>query len=349
MHYLILDTNVYRELGVAFTVNIDFGYFHKFVERSPHEILMLEIVQKEFSDFFKKDYISSLIKEYEKIYLKFDKNPYIDNLPLADLTIIERKAKETFEQALKKSCWKIIKAISIDSALLTDFLLYNKRLSNKDNTRDFLILINILEIAKTHKKDKVVFITRDKIFRENDFFKKTITTSNIENLEIVDSIAAYLSEYSAKISFIDDDNVLKSISIDSIRRELFKDIDCFPSYISSYYHDIKAQAPQFSLLEIKNIKLKEYYTFSEDKIKTVIVSTLIVSVKIIYEAETAVQLKDYPKERYHTNNHNRIDSFNRPIYENDILFIYKGQVDKTKKKISRQKFIDFIPDWNLTD
>jgi hypothetical protein len=75
----------------------------------------------------------------------------------------------------------------------------------------------------------------------------------------------------------------------------------------------------------------------------------VVRVKIVYEPETVVHLKDYYKENYDLNNKNRIDTLNRPIYENDVLFIYEGQVDKNKKKISRQKFIDFIPDWNVPE
>ncbi len=112
---------------------------------------------------------------------------------------------------------------------------------------------------------------------------------------------------------------------------------------------MNAEVPNYQTLEIENIKLKEYYTFSEDKVKTVIVTNLLVRVEIIYEPETAVQLKDYHKEMYGLNNQNRVDTSNRPIYENDVLFIYEGHVDKTKQKISRQKFIDFIPDWNVPE
>jgi PIN domain len=349
MQYLILDTNIYRELGPAFTNNIDFIYFRKFVERSPHEIIMLDIVLKEFNDYFKKDYLTPVIKEYEKVYIKFEKNPFLESIPLADLTILENNAKNKFNAAINASCWKILKGINISSELLADFLLYNKRVSTKDNTRDFLILLNILDFSNKNRKNKVVFITKDRIFTENNFFKKTIEISGVTNLEIIDSIAGYLSEYSAKISFIDVDDVLNSISVASLKKEIVKDVDCFPSYISSYYNDPKSEVPKHELIDIVNVRLKEYYTFSEDKIKTVIVTTLIVRVKIVYKNDDIVGLKNYPKKIYNPENLGHVDNLNRLIYDNDVLFIFEGLIDKSKKKITKQRFIDFIPDWNVPD
>lgn len=349
MHYIILDTNIYREMGPAFRKHIDYQYFDKFVDRSPHEVVILDTVYKEFSDYFTKDYLTPLIKEYEKLYLKFEKNDFVDRMPLIDLTLIEKEAKNKFVSSLKESCWRILASSYVDVGVLTEFLLYNKRSSSKDNTRDFLILLNLIEFSEQNKKDRIIFITKDKIFQKNDFFLRVLKKSGVDNLIFIESISSYLSEYSAKITFLNADIVLKSIPLERINMELNKDITCFPSYISNYYHNETIKTPNPESIEILGVKLKEYYTYSEDKIKTSIVTSLIVRVKIVYEKEIRVNLNEFPKEIFGDGNMNRVDDKNRPIYENDILFIFEGNVDLNKKKILRQKFIDFIPDWNVPE
>ena len=55
---------------------------------------------------------------------------------------------------------------------LLDFLIENKQDIKKDNTRDFIIWTNTLEIGEKYSDEQVVLISNDKIFKENKFLKK---------------------------------------------------------------------------------------------------------------------------------------------------------------------------------
>ena len=70
-------------------------------------------------------------------------------------------------------------------------------------------------------------------------------------------------------------------------------------------------------------------------------------IKAIYEQETRVDLNDYPKDYSHEEINHKIDKENKAIYENYVLCMFEGKVDLNSNKIIDQKFIDFIPDWNV--
>jgi hypothetical protein len=131
MHLLVLDSNCYRELGVSFQTNIDFRYLSKFLAQGPHELVLLDVVFKELVDYFKTDYISKLISDYQSVILRFEKNDYLQDLEIPALSKIEQEAILKFKRNLEETCWKVIKSSNINSDLLVDFLLYNKRESKK--------------------------------------------------------------------------------------------------------------------------------------------------------------------------------------------------------------------------
>ena len=347
MHILTLDSNSYRELGMLFSDNIDFKYLSRFLSQGPHELILLDVVNKELLDYFKNDYIGKLINDYQNLNLRFERNKFVENIEIPDLTIIETTAIKTFQEKLRKTCWKLFSTQIIESEKLIDFLIFNKRESKKDNTRDFLIWNSVIQLASEYPDDKVVLISRDKIFTENDFFRKILLTENIKNLIVVESVSQYLSEYGLRIDFVNDKLVLDSIPSVIIEKELKNDLTCFPSYVSKYYYDGKTKPPKNESLEILNVEPYEYYTYSEDKSKVIIVISYVVRIKAIYEREKRVDLKDYEKDFYYEDIKHRIDNENRPIYENNVLFIFEGEVDMKNEKIINQKFDDFIPDWNV--
>ena len=177
MHFIAFDTNIYREFGISFTKNIDFNYLSKFIKKGPHELVLLDIVYHELMDYFRHDYVGKLIKDYENVYQRFENNEFIENIELANLTVLEQNAITNFKESLINSCWKVIKTSYIESELLIEFLIYNKRNSKKDNTRDFLIWLNLIHLAESNPEDRLIFISRDRIFTENDFFQKLLKTN----------------------------------------------------------------------------------------------------------------------------------------------------------------------------
>ena len=347
MHILALDTNSYRELGLTFYDNIDFKYLRKYLNQGIHELILLDVVYKEFLDYFKNEHIGKLITDYQNLILRFDKSEFVKNIDIPDLTIIENRAVNLFKENLIETCWKKYSYKYIESDKLIDFLIFNKHESRKDNTRDFIIWYNLLLLAKEYPEDKIVFISRDNIFTKNSFFKKLLLEENVNNIIVVESISKYLNEYGLRIDFVNDELLIESIPRDVIEQELHDDIDCFPSYVSEYYYDKKISSLKNESLEIINIEPYEYYTYSEDKNKVTIISSVVVKIKAIYEREKRVNLKDFEVKCHHEDMKHRVDSENRPIYENNVLFTFEGEIDILNKKIINQKFIDFIPDWNI--
>jgi len=346
MHFIAFDTNIYREFGVKLNKNIDFEYLSKFIEKGPHEIVLLEVVYKELIDYFKHDYLGRLVTDYQNLYLRFEQNEFVDKLDLLDLTSIEHKALSEYKKSLRKSVFKF-PISQIDFSILIDFLIYNKRKSRKDNTRDFLIWLELIIIAKNHPEDKIIFISRDKIFSEDSFFMKSLKSKGVKNLEVVNGISNYLRDYGLQIEFLNNKIVLEDAPISLIEKELWNDSECLPSYVSKYYATGKIRPPKNISLEILNVEINDYYTYSENKDQTLIVASYIVYTKAVFDKELKVDLKEFEKEFYYDEIKHRIDSENRPIYENKILFIFEGEIDINKKKITNQKFIDFIPDWNV--
>lgn len=347
MHFIAFDTNIYREFGISFPKNIDFSYLSKFLEKGPHELFIIDVVYEELLDYFKVDYVGKLIKDYENVYQRFESNDYIENIELAELTVLEQDAIKKFEETLLNSCWKVKKSRFVDSQTLIDFIIYNKRNSKKDNTRDFLIWLNLIELAKKYSEDKIIFISRDKIFTENSFFKNLIKSNSIKNIEVIESVSNYLSDYGLQIDFLNSDVVLKSIDMDLILSELTKGIDDFPSYISEFYHSENNKPPKNLSIEILDTKVNDFYTYAEDRKSPILVSSFLVKVKAIFDKETRVDLKEVIKEFYHEEIKHRIDKNNRPIYENYVLFVFESDIDIKSKEISNQRFIDFFIDWNI--
>lgn len=347
MHFIAFDTNIYREFGISFTKNIDFNYLSKYLERGPHELFIIDVVFNELLDYFKVDYVGKLIKDYENVYQRFESNDFIENIALAELTVLEQNAIKNFKETLLNSCWKVIYSELIESQSLIDFLIYNKRNSKKDNTRDFLIWHNLINLAKRYPEDKIIFISRDRIFTENNFFQNLLKSNSIKNIEVIESVANYLSDYGLQIGFLTNEVVLNSIDLNLILTELKNGIEDFPSYITEFYHSKNNKPPKNLSIEILEISLNDFYIYSEDKKCPILVSSFLLKVKAIFDRETRVDLKEVIKEFYHEDIKHRIDSENRPIYENYVLFVFESDIDIESKEITNQRFIDFFIDWNI--
>lgn len=347
MHFLAFDTNIYREFGVSFQSNIDFSYLSKFLEKGPHELVMLDVVFNELKDYFNQDIIGRLIKDYRSVYSRFERIEFLPDLDKPDFVSLEAQAKVDFEKKLRSSCWKILASEPINHSDLLEFLIVNKRESGKDNTRDFMIWQGLINLAKLHPDDKVILISKDSIFTKNEFFQSFLESNSVENLIVLDSVSKYMSDYNLKVDFINNQLIEKSISNEVILKEIKNDIECFPSYVSSYYYSGENRPPSNLSVEILDVSINDYYTYSENKSNTTLITSLIVRVKSVYDKETSVDLRNYQKKFYYPEVHHRIDQENRPIYENNLLFIFEANLDLENKKIGEQRFIDFIPDWNI--
>lgn len=346
MHFVSLDTNVYRQLGTDFWNKTDFKNLKKFLDQRAYEIIITDVVYKELIDFYTNEVLKPLVGEYNKVFQKMENTPLFDKLTPQDLTLNEKKAKQDYIQKIRETCFKVITTYVTDCNELIDFLIENKHETRKDNTRDFIIFKTLLLYAIENPKEKIILISNDKIFIENQFLHKILKIYNVKNFFVFDSIAGYLNEFGYKFDFLTDELVLKSIKPELIERELLKDIKCLPSYIVRDYNNLET-VPDLQDFKIDEVKIYEYYAYRNEKEKLKIAISVLVRIIAIFSPDKNKDYRNYNIERYHEENRNRIDQFNRPVYDNYILFILEGDLIESTKKINRVRFIDFIPDYNV--
>jgi hypothetical protein len=346
IHYISLDTNIYRQLGIDFWNKLDFINLKKFLDQRSYELIMTNVVFNELVDHYSNEVLNSIINEYTRVFLRIENTPLFGKMEIGNITLNELQAKKDYLRELNHSCLRVIAIDVIKTDELLKFLIDNKQETKKDNTRDFIIFKTLVSFAIKNPKEKIVFITNDKFFTDNFYLKKIYKKNNIKNLIIFDSIASYLNKFGAKYDFLTDDLVLHSIKDKIIRREILKDIKCLPSYIIRDYNDLE-KVPELQDLKIDEIKVFEYYTYYNENEKLKIAISIQVRIIAVFESDKNKDYRNYEIEKYHEENKNRIDQFNRPIYDNIVLFILEGDLLVSSKSINRIRFIDFLPNYNV--
>jgi hypothetical protein len=354
MPIVYLDSNIYRQLGLRFIDNIDYKNLSQLLETSGNEFGLLEVVYAELLDYYKNDVFGAILSDHEKLYKRYQSNPYLDGIEIPETTIPLNKAIQNIQKDLKTN--KFFSSLpEVPPQLLLDFLLHNKRLGKKDNTRDFLIFHTIVELCKEHTEDYLVLISQDEIFTTNEFFKKALTREKIKNLKVFASIADFLKDFGPKLDFITKDSLLEQIDTEVIRKELLNDIKCFPSYVSQFYYEkTDKEVPDIENLDIQKVNVHDFYIvkdYSKDVLKVNI--SVRVDMKAIFQPEAQKdELEQYlnslPPRRY-SRHQNHFDKEGRPIFENGVLFIFEGEVNVQQKKVENIAFIDFIPDYFIIE
>lgn len=354
MPIVYLDSNIYRQLGLRFGDNVDYQNLSQILETSGNEFGLLEVVYAELMDYYKNDIFSSILSDHEKLYKRYQANPYLDDIEIPETTVPLNKAIALVSKDLKEE--KLFTPlIPIPSSLLLNFLLHNKRSTKKDNTRDFMIFYTISELCKEHKEDYLVLVSQDDIFTTNDFFKKLLIREKISNLKIYPSISEFLKDFGPKLEFITSEAILGKIDPSIIEKELLNDIKCFPSYISQFYYEKKeSEVPEIEQLEVKNISVNDFYVVKDYKTNQLKLNvTLKVDIKATFKPETnREELDKYLSSltpRPYSRHQNNFDKEGRPIFDNNVLFIFEGKVDDKSRTIEPLSFIDFIPDFFIIE
>lgn len=351
MPIVYLDSNIYRQMGLRFIDNVDYQNLSQILETSGHEFGLLEVVFLELMDFYKNDVFDSILSDHEKLYKKYQANPYLEDIEIPNTTQPMQRAIRLIKNDIKHKKW-FTPLVDVPPKELLDFLLHNKRVnSKKDNTRDFLIFYTICEICKVHEHDHVILISQDDIFKSNDFFKRILLREKISNFKTYESISSFLKDFGPKLDFITPDLILSKIHSIIIENELLKDIKCFPSYVSDYYYtSTYKEIPDIEKLEIKSISINNFYVirdYKTDKLKLNV--TLNVDIKATFKPEQDKEaLEKYLNSTTHDRylaSRNGFDKEGRPIFDGNVLFIFEGMVDEKSKTIEPANFIDFIPDY----
>lgn len=354
MPKIYLDSNIYRQLSLRFTENIDYKNLTDLLEGSGSDFGLLEVVLSELLDYYKTDIFGSTLSDHEKLVKRYQVNPYLDDIDMPDTVSQLNKALDEVKADLMRG--KFFSELPIvHPQLLLDFLLQNKRFGKKDNTRDFLIFFTLITLCKKHENDYLVLISQDDIFTTNEFFKKILESRKISNLKIYSSIADFIKDFGPQLEFISTELLLESVEMAEIEKELMKDIKCFPSYISQFYSEKdEKDVPDFQSLEIKKIDIHDFYVYKNYNTgKFALNLSLRVDIKIVYEPETRKEeLREYLStvdNRPYQKHQNNFDQDDKPIFDGNILFIFEGDVDDENNTISKLSYVDFIPDYFISE
>ncbi len=350
MTFVFLDSNIYRQLGQNFVENQDFKRLKDFLDGTYNEFGLLTVVKRELLDFYKKDIYDRLKKDYDKIKSNLESSAFIEAKGIPDLTAeIELGFQKSAEQF--KIHKQIVGQELQSSNDLINFLLENKRVNGrKDNTRDYLIANDLIQFAISQEESQIVLITDDDFFTEHKHIQKVLAEKQIKNLHFFKTIPDFLKEFGPQFKFVNEEFVLSSVTEKEVKKELIKDIKCFPSYISGFYSDKDyAQTPDVKELTIKGIEVHDYYVtknLAPDNYK--IQFSLAISVKAVYNKddnkEEFLKYKKNPLKKRNRFYQENYDEDGHLIFDHKVLFIYEGVVDTNDEKIKDIEFIDFFPD-----
>lgn len=347
INIIIIDTNIYRQLGTGFYNNIDYKNLVNYCYASGSEIRISEVVFNEYMSYYNSEIIDKSLKNLEQTIDKLKDIPEVQiSKKLLPTSESIDKARVFISDKFKENAL-LLNNIYVPVGILSDFLVKNKQATKKDNTRDFLIWLTAIREAQLHEDDQIILISNDKIFKENQYFQNLLADLKLESKIVVqNSIPELLNKYGEQYDFLTSELILGKISKTKIENEIKKDINSFPSYISSLFYHTRKKF-EIDKFEIGNISVDSFYSFKEmDTGKTKFLSHIKVELDIIYGAEKPEiienHLKSLPSYRRELET---FDESNRPIFNKEILFIFEGELNIERKSISRIKYLDFIIDY----
>ncbi len=343
---IIIDTNIYRQLGALFYNHIDYISLEGYCYSSASEILLSQTVVTEFIDFYKREIIDKNILEIEKSYDRLGKLEYFKKIRKPDLNKRAKQQLDFVKIKLTRNKRKPKLDLLLNENDLLEFLISNKQENKKDNTRDYLIWLNGLAAAKKYPGWRVILISEDKIFVENLHFNKIKEKLSVKHFEVYKSIPSFLSIYGFKSPLLTKDLILQKIPVSTIRKELLRDKDSIPSYISDFYYDARRKFP-LEKFEIQEILVDEFYSHKSSPNKVEVIAHVLVKVNMIFAPETKIlALKKYLEKIEATIDRktNSFDGEGRPIYNEYILFTFRLNFSEVDGVITNVKFIDFFLD-----
>jgi len=346
INFIILDTNIYRQLGVNFHKQVDYRNLFSYCYASGSEVMLSKVVYHELSKYYSEEILSKPIKQIEDGWLKLQKIEAFKNLTILELSKAEQIAKEQFESLIRSETLPL-KEGNVEIEDIKQFLIGNKQECKKDNTRDYLLFHSAIILCKQNPSDQVILISNDNIFFENHYFKNILISESIKNLTIKRSIPSFLNEFGFQVNYLTKDLIEKKIPFVSIKKELKRDIQCLPSHISKFYYSSrkKLKVEKFEIIEVD---VGEFYSFKDTpKTELKFIVHLYVLVNVIFEPERnkeklKIHLESLPTDSFYLDT---FDNEYRPIYNEYIQFIYEGTIDEGNKDITSMRFLDFMPDY----
>lgn len=345
-HIIVLDTNIYRQLGLRFYEHVDYTSLQDYCYSSGSEMLISQTVETEYLNYYRAEIIDINTQTIEKSFSKLKKLEYFQHMKKPFFRQQTAWQMRLIRTKLTKHLLKNDPPIFVEASDLTEFLIHNRNEGiKKDHTRDYLIWTSVMQAAKRYKENVVVLISEDAIFRQHQHFQTMLRKNKIRNVMTESSISKFLHKYGFQPENLDKHKILEKIPLPVIRRQLLRNKDAVPSYISYfYYHSLET----FSLDEfsIGDMEVDSYYAHREgDLVK--IIAHVLVNVYMVFRPEPDKEgLKKYlAQDRSGLRPHlETFDKNGRPIYDEKVLFHFMLTYEEATGQITKVKFLDLFFD-----
>jgi hypothetical protein len=344
---IIIDTNIYRQLGVMFYDHIDYKSLDEYCYSSGSEIIITKTVLSEYLDFYKKEIIEKNTLEIEKSLDKLKKLDFFKKIRKPNFSKQSKLQLDFIKNKLTQHRLRPKLDFLLNEGDLIKFLLDNKQEHRKDNTRDYLIWLNALSAAKLYSNNRIILISEDKIFAENIYLFKLKEKHSIKHLELYKSISSFLAVYGFKSEKLTMELILKNIPIDVIKTELLKDKDSIPSHISNFYY---SERKKFKLekFELQDVRVDEFYSHKDvDNEQVKVIAHIQVKVNMIFSPERNRKALQQHLETAKLNDPFKMETFDkelRPVFNDYILFHFSLIFSEETNQITSVEFLDFFPE-----
>ena len=192
---ILLDTNIYRQLGPKFYEHGFYKKLRSYMYSTEAKFLLTRTVYEEYMDFYKSDVLEKPVDEIEKQLQKLAKLEHFAQINFPTFSQNINSQIEFITRKLKENAVLLNEDGLITEKDLVEFLIFNRKASRKDNTKDYIIWLNVLAAAKKYNDKWIILISADKIFEENTHFRLLRARADINNLHILPSILSFLEAY----------------------------------------------------------------------------------------------------------------------------------------------------------
>ncbi len=361
-NFVVIDTSIYRELGLKFYENIDYKNLYNFTIATDSEVLISTIVIEEFTNYYRQQ-LQKKFGEYKNAVGSLNRDPFFEKVEFLDISDKIEKSVVKFRKQLRSdpvhnAPVALLKHTLVDSLQLTKFILESKNQGTANiQVRDYLIWESIISQAVNESEDRVekfgkrkikfekgiiYFITKDRIFEENELFITRKKQVGISNIKIFNSIPQFLHEKGYNIPFVTEELILIKVTNEKILKDLSRDFGSLLSYVSPRYDAEECDRRKVESAEIIDKEILEFYSYIDNSdSKPKYVAHLKVLVKVVFEKDNNYDKESGPEYGRYVETY---DAKGRPVYNAPILFIYRGVLDTERQTIRSVQFIDFMPD-----
>lgn len=359
-YYVVLDTNILREMGDAFNSHADYIELGRFLHNTHGEMLLSEIVIEEIYHQFKL-MVEKKKKEYDSSVDSFLRIPgqTLNKLSFLNVKVTIESLLKEYQERLKlhpftKKSLNSISASNFSGKKLTQFINSEKAQNKKEpQVKDLLILNSILNYINKDKRKKTTsytLISKDKGFTNNENFKILNDLYPNIKLEVAESISEYLKERGHNLDYVNAEFFGRSFT----ENRLFSEIDDFQQNILENT-TVLSQFYKYKILskDIGNFELVGFYSY-KDKDKFRFVLDIRAAAKITFAHRKSSSgfsglgsgFGNPISNGWGFKNKKAFGIFSAlsfAIFDGTINVKYTGLLDNVKKKIKSSSISSFQP------